>query len=94
MLIIRPPREDDAETLGRICYEAFASIARAHNFAPDFPSVEHATGLMRHMIAAPGSFGVVAEVDGAVAGAVPHLRDAAAAERQRDSLASEPPPRC
>jgi predicted N-acetyltransferase YhbS len=68
MLSIRPPREDDSETLGRICYEAFAAIAQAHNFTPDFPSAEHCTGLMQRMIASPDSFGVVAEMDGAVVG--------------------------
>lgn len=68
MLTIRPPRGEDAETLGRIAYEAFAAIAKAHNFAPDFPSPEHATRLMRMMIASPSTFGAVAELDGAIAG--------------------------
>ena len=68
MLTIRPPRADDAETLGRICYEAFAGVAKAHNFTPDFPNAGIATGLMQRMIASPTSFGRVAEVDGALAG--------------------------
>jgi len=68
VLTTRPPRADDAEALGRICYDAFAAIACAHNFAPDFPNAEIATGLMQRMIAAPTSFGVVAEVDGVLAG--------------------------
>ena len=40
MLTIRPPRAEDAEALGRICYEAFAAIANAHNFPPDFPNAD------------------------------------------------------
>ena len=68
MVTLRPARKDDAEALGRICYEAFAGVAKAHNFAPDFPSAEIAIGLMKEMIAAAGNFGIVAEVDGRTAG--------------------------
>lgn len=68
MLTIRPARTEDAEALGRICYDAFAAIAGAHNFTPDFPNVEIATGLMKMMIGADGTYGVVAEVDGQVIG--------------------------
>lgn len=68
MLTIRPARMEDAEVLGRICYEAFAAIAQAHNFPPDLPNVERATGLMNMMIGSERTFGVVAEVDGQIAG--------------------------
>jgi hypothetical protein len=34
----------DAQECGRICYEAFATLAASHGFPPDFPSVEAATG--------------------------------------------------
>ncbi|HSC17360.1 MAG TPA: GNAT family N-acetyltransferase [Rhizomicrobium sp.] len=61
-------KAEDAEILGRICYEAFAAIANAHNFPPDLPNAEIATGLMNMMIASPGSFGVVAEADGNIIG--------------------------
>ncbi len=37
-LKLRPGTLEDAETCGRICYEAFATIARQHNFHPDFPA--------------------------------------------------------
>jgi hypothetical protein len=37
---LRSGRSTDTTACGRICYEAFEAIARQHNFAPDFPSVE------------------------------------------------------
>jgi hypothetical protein len=37
---LRSGRPTDTTACGRICYEAFEAIARQHNFAPDFPSVE------------------------------------------------------
>ena len=40
---IRRGHPDDAMECGRICHAAFASIANAHNFQPDFPSAEVAT---------------------------------------------------
>jgi GNAT superfamily N-acetyltransferase len=68
MLTLREPRPQDAETLGRICYDAFGAISDAHNFPRDFPSPEVATGLMTMMIANPGFFGAVAEDDGRIVG--------------------------
>lgn len=65
---LRPGTPADADACGRICYEAFAGIARAHNFPPDFPSVEVAIDVMRALLAHPGFFSVVAEVGGEVAG--------------------------
>lgn len=58
----------DAPALGDICYRAFRDIAQAHGFEPDFPNSEMAAGMIGGMIAAPGWFDVVAEVDGAVVG--------------------------
>jgi predicted N-acetyltransferase YhbS len=68
MLTIRPARAEDAEMLGRICYDAFGAIANLHNFTPDFPNAEVATGLMKTMIGSARSFGVVAEADGEIIG--------------------------
>jgi GNAT superfamily N-acetyltransferase len=58
----------DSQECGRICYEAFATVAASHGFPPDFPSVEFATGLVRGLISHPGIFGVVAERDGRTVG--------------------------
>lgn len=65
---IRPGRASDAEPCGAICYKAFHTISTAHNFPPDFPSVEPAIGFLTMALAHPEIYGVVAEVDGRVAG--------------------------
>ena len=53
---------------GRICYDAFAAIAAAHGVACDFPSPAVAGGLVAALLAHPGIYSVVAEVDGVVVG--------------------------
>ena len=67
-LTIRPGHPDDAPELGRICHAAFTAIANAHNFPPDFPNAEVATGVVRGMLGNSGFHGVVAEHDGKIAG--------------------------
>ena len=63
---LRSMRPEDVEPCGRICYEAFKDIAEKHNFRPDFPSPEIATGLVGWLFSSPGAFNVVAESDGQV----------------------------
>ncbi len=58
----------DIPECGRILHDAFASVADEHGFPHDFPSVEAATGSMRALVGNPGFHGIVAEVDGRVAG--------------------------
>src|ERR1051325_6233954 len=58
----------DAEISGRICYEASKTISQAHNFPPDFPSADVATGLISRMLGHPGFYSVIAEIDGRVVG--------------------------
>src|ERR1700758_3568961 len=65
---IRRATAADAAVCGKICFEAFASIAREHNFPPDVPSAEFASGLMGRIFAHPGFFCVVAEQDGKIIG--------------------------
>ena len=66
---LRPGRIEDAEVLGRICYEAFESISAAHNFPPDFPTAEVATGMMSMLFTVPNVYSVVAEDgDGKIVG--------------------------
>ena len=67
-LILRPGTAQDAETCGRICFEAFTSISEAHNFTPDFPVADVAIGMVRRMLSHPGFYSVVAEMDGRVVG--------------------------
>ena len=59
---------NDAETCGRICYEAFAAIARQHSFVSSFPSREVTVGLLSMWLRHPGFYSVVAEADGQIVG--------------------------
>jgi GNAT superfamily N-acetyltransferase len=61
-------RADDTPELGRIAYEAFAAIANAHNFLPDFPNTEIATAVIGSMAGVSGIYGVVAEDGGRIVG--------------------------
>jgi len=65
---LRPARPEDAEDCGRIIYEAFKGVGERHNFPPDFPSAEVATGFAQQFIADPAVYGVVAESGGHVVG--------------------------
>jgi GNAT superfamily N-acetyltransferase len=65
---LRPGRPDDAEECGRICYEAFAAIAVAHGYQPDFPSVEVATRRMAGLLALVATRSVIAESGGRIVG--------------------------
>jgi predicted N-acetyltransferase YhbS len=65
---LRRATADDKPECGRILYEAFATVADRHGFPHDFPSVEAATKSMGALLGNPGFHGIVAEVDGRVAG--------------------------
>jgi predicted N-acetyltransferase YhbS len=65
---IREANNADAQMCGRILYDAFANLAKQHNFPPDFPSAEVATGLASMLIGDPGFYGVVAEESGKIVG--------------------------
>lgn len=65
---LRPGRAGDAEVCGRICFEAFAAIARQHNFPLDFPTPEIAIGLVQALLGRSDVYSVVAEIDGSVVG--------------------------
>lgn len=65
---LRAGTPDDAETCGRICYDAFSALAREHGFPPDFPSPEVGVTAARGLLSNPGFYGVVAEVEGQVIG--------------------------
>ncbi len=67
-LTLRSATPDDAPEAGRVLYEAFKSLADQHNFPPDFPSVEVASGVLGMLISHPGFYGVVAERDGKLLG--------------------------
>jgi GNAT superfamily N-acetyltransferase len=65
---LRPGTPADAESCGRICYTAFKTISDAHNFAPDFPSPDIATGVLSWMLAHRAFYSVVAVIDEKIVG--------------------------
>ncbi|MCP4616426.1 MAG: GNAT family N-acetyltransferase [Bradyrhizobium sp.] len=67
-IVLRLGTPADAKACGLICYEAFKAIATAHNFPPDFPSPEVASGVLSALLAHPGFYAVVAEHDKRIVG--------------------------
>jgi GNAT superfamily N-acetyltransferase len=67
-IVLRPGAPPDAAVCGPICFQAFKAINDEHNFPPDFPSAEVATGLLTMLLSHPGFYSVVAEQDGKVVG--------------------------
>jgi GNAT superfamily N-acetyltransferase len=65
---LRAGTQADAVPCGIICYEAFKAINTQHNFPPDFPSAEVASGLLSMMLAHPQFYSIVAERDGRIVG--------------------------
>jgi len=67
-LTLRPGTANDAARCGEICFNAFGTISKQHNFPPDIPSVEIATGFVTMMLSRPDIYSVVAEADGKIVG--------------------------
>lgn len=67
-LELRRGKPEDAKACGAICYGAFKHVSEAHNFPPDFPSPEVATGLLSWMLTHPKFYSIVAEIDGQIVG--------------------------
>jgi predicted N-acetyltransferase YhbS len=67
-LTLRPIEPADVPEAGRICHDAFKAIAEQHNFPPDFPGRDSAIGMLSHLSAHPGFYGVVADLDGKIVG--------------------------
>jgi GNAT superfamily N-acetyltransferase len=65
---IRRATAADAEICGKICFDAFGSLATFHNFPQDFPSPAVPLGLLSWMFAHPAFYCVVAEQDGKIIG--------------------------
>jgi predicted N-acetyltransferase YhbS len=67
-VIIRPATPADAADAGQICFDAFDTISRAHNFPPDIPHLDHAVRLITMCFSTPGFYSVVAEDNGRILG--------------------------
>src|SRR5215472_9364519 len=67
-VVVRRATPVDAEVCGRICFDAFAALAKKHSFPPDFTGPEHPTQVLSIMFSHPSFFCVVAEQNGKVVG--------------------------
>jgi predicted N-acetyltransferase YhbS len=64
LIELRAGTPADAQACAEICFEAFGAIASEHAFPSDFPTVDIALGLISMLLAHPGFYSVVAEIDG------------------------------
>jgi ribosomal protein S18 acetylase RimI-like enzyme len=67
---IRTIEQNDAESCGKIGYEAHKTISSAHGYPPEQPSEEFGIGLMRRLLGNPNSWGVLAERQGKILGSI------------------------
>ncbi len=63
-----PPQREHIPELARICFEAFRKVSEEHGFPRDLPDLETATRLMDLLLQLPGTFGVMACLEGRVVG--------------------------
>src|SRR6185312_16523366 len=69
-LIIRSIEQSDAESCGKIVYQAHKTISSAHGYPCEQPSEEFGIGLIRSLLGNPNSWGVLAEQQGKVLGSI------------------------
>lgn len=62
--------QNDAESCGKIGYQAHKNISSAHGYPSEQPSEEFAIGLIRQLLSNPNSRGVLAERQGKVLGSI------------------------
>ncbi len=67
-LVLRPGTPGDADACGRICFEAFRTLAEHHGFPADFPSAKDAAAILSGLLAHPHFYSVVAELGGRIVG--------------------------
>jgi len=69
-LRIRPIEQNDAESCGKIGYEAHKTISSAHGYPSEQPSEEFGIELIRRLLGNPNSWGVLAERQGKTLGSI------------------------
>jgi len=67
---IRPIEDGDAETCGKIGYEAHKAVSSAFGYPSEQPSEEYAIGLIRMLLSNSNSWGVLAEKDTQILGSI------------------------
>ena len=68
--VIRPIERNDAESCGKIGYEAHKTISSAHGYPSEQPSEEFGIELIRRPLDDPNSWGVLAEREGRTLGSI------------------------
>ena len=68
--MVRPIEQNDAESCGKIGYEAHKAISSAHGYPSEQPSEEFGIGLIRGLLGNPNSWGVLAERQGKTLGSI------------------------
>jgi GNAT superfamily N-acetyltransferase len=69
-LMIRPIEQNDAESCGKIGYQAHKTISSVHGYPSEQPSEEFGIGLIRRLLGNPNSWGVLAERQGKTLGSI------------------------
>jgi GNAT superfamily N-acetyltransferase len=69
-LTIRAIEETDAETCGKIGFQAHQTISSAHGYPSEQPSIEFAAGMIKTLLANPNSWGALAERDDKILGSI------------------------
>jgi predicted N-acetyltransferase YhbS len=67
---VRQMRPDDAESCGRVGFEAHGAVAAAHNVPSEQPSLEFAVRMIADKLADPLARGFVAERGGRIVGSI------------------------
>ena len=67
-VVTRRATPEDSAACGEICYRAFTTINREHNFPPDFPHPDIAIGFLTMLFSSSDFYCVVAEVNGRTVG--------------------------
>jgi ribosomal protein S18 acetylase RimI-like enzyme len=69
-LIIRPIEHNEAETCGKIGYEAHKAISSAHGYPSEQPSEDYGIGMIKTLLGDPNSWGVLAARQGQILGSI------------------------
>src|SRR5690242_2310495 len=69
-LLIRPIEQTDAESCGKVGYEAHKTISSTHGYPSEQPSEEFGIGLIKRLLCNPHSWGVLAERQGKILGSI------------------------
>src|ERR671921_2784158 len=69
-LIIRSIQQADAETCGKIGFQAHKAISSAHGYPSEQPSIEFAVGMIKTLLFNPTSWGALAERNGRILGSI------------------------